>query len=203
MYRYVKYGDDGMSILKEMMREKIHSRNITMDTWMADEDHIIVEGRLFEERCRDYILLSGEKKEGGVLHHMVVRMKLKIPGLLICDIETELLAVPRDGCHKIHDSLNALKGERLEKGFTRRVHELLGGVRGCTHLNHLVITMAPAAMQGFFALNASRGHVSDKDRAGEESRLRRMERMLADSCYAWSEDSEALKGLRERIKKLQ
>lgn len=192
-----------MSTLKEMMREKIHSRNITMDTWTADDDHIIVEGRLFEERCRDYILLSGEKKAGGVLHHMVVRMKLKIPELVICDIETELHAVPREGCHAIHDSLKALEGERLEKGFTRRVREILGGVRGCTHLNHLVITMAPAAMQGYFALNASRVHVSQKDRVREESRLRGMERMLAGSCYAWSEDSEALKGLRERIKNLR
>jgi hypothetical protein len=39
--------------------ERLHYRNILMDTWEADDRHLVVEGRLLEERCRDYRHLSG------------------------------------------------------------------------------------------------------------------------------------------------
>ena len=198
----MKFGVESMGDLGRLKGEKIHTRNIEMNTWEVDRDHILVEGRLVDIRCRDFINLSGEKRKGGELHHMAVRCLIKIPELEISDIETDMVTIPREDCRGIHDSLDALKGERLVKGFTRRVRELLGGPRGCTHLNHLIVTMASAAMQGFFALNASWKDSPDRE-SREKFRLKTMELFLSDTCYCWRENGPEITQLRERLKLIE
>ena len=52
--------------------------------------------------------------------------------------------------------LKTLKGKKIHKGikiapgFTDKVKNMLGGTQSCSHLKTLVLSMASAAVQGFW-----------------------------------------------------
>jgi len=56
--------------------------------------------------------------------------------------------VPRPECLKTCESLQPIKGMQIASGFTARVKDLVGGVKGCAHLVALLTAMAPAAVRG-------------------------------------------------------
>jgi hypothetical protein len=89
-------------------------------------------------------------------------------------------------------------GLRITSGFTKKVRELVGGVKGCTHLTHLVLTMAPAVMQGYWTLRSIRAS-RDERSVHEHQRLEMMEKTLADTCYAWRQDGPAMTNLRKEL----
>ena len=53
------------------------------------------------------------------------------------------------GCEAIAPAYKKLIGLNLARGFRRRVHELLGSVRGCTHLTEMLGGVPTAAIQSF------------------------------------------------------
>ncbi len=190
--------------LKDLAKEKVHSRDIMMSTYEVDENHILAEGTLLEKRYRDYYKVSGEKIQSGELHNMTVRFLVKIPELIIEQTEVEMDTVPRDDCHLIKDSIEKLNGSRIAKGFTGRVKSMLSGIDGCVHLNHLVTTMASSIMQGFWAYQSSiRKSKGDIDKDTEKRRIIAMRNSLADACYAWRSDGSAVVKLDKYLKELE
>jgi len=181
--------------------DTVHERVITMTTRGLDENHIAFEGRLHEKRMKDYYLFSGEKRPAGDLHDMSIRLLLKIPELLIEDVEVEMTTVPRDECNDIAQSMLAVKGMRIKPGFTMEVRAMLAGVKGCTHLSHLLQTMAPAAMQGMWAYTA---HMPphERDDMVQTGQMQAVVERLKNSCYAWREDGRAYRRMSEFIKKM-
>lgn len=179
--------------------DPVHSRTIDMRTFRYDENHIIVEGVLHEKRLQDYFLITGEERSAGDLHHMVVRFLLEIPGLVIKKVETEMKAYPREECIKMEASLGQLEGLAVAPGFSSEVRKRLGGVKGCLHLNHLVTTMAPAIMQGFWAEMATRPPVQ----GNELNRMKASHGTLKNTCYAWREDGPAFQSLEERMRQYE
>ncbi len=177
---------------------KGHERVITMSTFTRGDNHIVVVGRLYEVRMKDYYLFTGEKKPAGPLHDLTITMLVKVPELLIEDIESAMTAVPREDCHAMADCLDRLRGMSIEQGFTLKVRSLLSGVKGCTHLTHLLITMAPAVMQGFWAVTAQKAPHERGDLSVE--RIAGVLQGLKNSCYAWREDGPALKRLKSLLK---
>lgn len=176
-----------MSIPSVKGLERVHSRDITMTTYSVDDSHIVVEGRLHEKRYKDNFLFTGEKKPSGDLHDMTIRMLLKIPELLIEDIEADMTTFPRDDCPDIKSSLDAVKGMKIGPGFTMKVRSMLSGVKGCTHLTHLLQTMTPAAMQGMWAYTAQKPPHERADMLTGDM-AERVTKRMKNSCYAWRED---------------
>jgi len=88
------------------------------------------------------------------------------------------------------DFLKPLIGRTIAPGFTRWVKETLGGTRGCTHLNALLIAMAPAILQGFW--NARTARCSDVRQAGKGMSLT----YLIDTCRVWRSDGPLASKLR-------
>jgi DUF2889 family protein len=59
-------------------------------------------------------------------------------------------AVPYPGgCESIAPAYRQLVGLNLVRGFRQKASELLGGVRGCTHLTEMLAGMPTAAIQSF------------------------------------------------------
>ncbi|HPV42396.1 MAG TPA: DUF2889 domain-containing protein [Spirochaetota bacterium] len=187
-----------MSRLMQMAADKAHERTITIATYPAGDDKVIVEGRLVDRRLKDYYLVTGEKRPAGDIHHMIIRLLVEIAGFTIEDVEVELAAVPRDECNDVLETLDVIKGEKITKGFSARMKSLLGGTKSCTHLLTLLIAMGPAALQGVFSSRAQKpmemaSFISDPGRA------RFFMKTLLNTCYVWREDGPAMKKLKDTI----
>lgn len=173
-------------------QEKIHTRKIDIATYKGSQDTIVVEGILKDDRLFESFLATGKKRPPGTFHHMIIRMEVKGPELVIQDIEVEMPKVPNKHCTEIMDCLAPIKGTPIVSGFTRKVKAIAGGPRGCNHLLALLIAMGPAAVQGAFSL------VSLKPIDKGASDKIRFER-LKNTCYAWREDGPLMKRYKDQI----
>lgn len=180
-----------MSRLMELAGECAHKRSIEMSTYSVDEDHIVSKGTLRDVRMKDYYLFTGEKKDAGTLHDLSLVLLIKVPDMIIEDVEVILDTVPRNDCRFIKHTLDPVIGMSFRGGFSSKVRKAAGGSTGCTHLVNLITTMAPAVMQGYWAW-----YFQKKHDAAEVIEMQKG-RGLKDSCYTWREDGEAYRKLME------
>ncbi len=177
--------------LKALCARAVHSRSITITSHAVDGRTIVVEGRLNDERLRPTFSMAGDTREPGTIHHMVVRMRVEGPPLVITSVEIEMPGVPFDECRETAASLSSLVGMRIAGGFTSALKKKIGGPRGCAHLNALVLSMAPAAVQGFWTQTARVPF--DASPAAEA-----METYLVDTCRVWRRDGRRMRELEKR-----
>lgn len=128
--------------------KKIHTRKIDIATYEGAEDSVVVEGILVDDRMFGTYKPTGKKVPPGTVHHLVIRMEVKGPLLIIEDIEVEMPTVPLELCRETLDCLEPVKGVRIVSGYTEKIKALVGGVKGCCHLLELLAAMAPATVQG-------------------------------------------------------
>lgn len=164
-------------------RRAVHTRSINITTYLTGEDSIMVEGVLKDDRlCRTYLLSTGKEIEPGVVHHFTIRLFISGPGLVIDGVEVDMSHAPREDCLQTKDSLKPLVGRAIASGFTQWVKKNLGGPKGCSHLNALVISMASAAIQGFWSARTSRKLDLKKATSGMSAQF------LIDTCWVWRSD---------------
>lgn len=190
-----------MGRLKSAPEKRAHRRDISISSFSYDEKHYLVEGELTDDRLHDYFLITGERKEAGRLHHMVIRILVEYDTMTITDHEVEMRTVPRDVCLEMEESLSVIQGLQIRPGYSARIRELLGGVRGCSHLVTLLIDMGPAAMQGVGAIAASKP--SGQKKEVKIKKAKGLSRFLANTCYVWREDGPTYQKLQERIKEAE
>ena len=184
-----------MGRLEALAKERNHARTIETVNYSVDATHMLSVGRLRDLRDFPSFGFTENPHPAGPMHDLEIFVLLRTPDLLIEDIEVAIHKVPRDDCLTLAHSLDAVVGISVSRGFTDKVKSLAGGKRGCTHLVHLLSTMAPAILQGYWAMR-------DREEApSPEAGRRRAEssaRYLKDSCYTWREDGEAFQELLER-----
>jgi len=167
--------------------EKLHRRRIDVTTYEYDEQRLIVEGTLKDDRFQDSHLITGEKLPGGAVHHMAIRLLVNCSNLLIEDVDVELISVPREVCRETIHCLAQIKGLTIAKGFMLKVKKIAGGSKGCTHLLELLQAMAPAVFQGFAS------HQARKPSAADPAHAKRVYEFLLNTCHAWREDGPYVK----------
>ena len=181
-----------MPRIKPADPEKIHTRSIDIAVYPQGGGKLIVEGVLKDQRpCKSH-LMTGETRPPGILHHMIVRMVVTGPDLVIEDIEAELPQTPRDECRETEDSLQPVIGMSISAGFTHRVKAALGGPSGCSHLAALLLAMAPAAVQGFWS-NLVRTPYNPADTSEKAMAV------ILDTCHVLRADGPAVKKYRKKI----
>jgi hypothetical protein len=171
----------------------LHTRNIAVTTYLYDEQRIIVEGILKDDRFQACHTITGETLPGGVIHHMSIAMLVNVSNLSIEDVDVHLKSVPHDACLETIGCLDAIKGLTITRGFTAKAKKMAGGKKGCTHLMELLLVVAPAAFQGLITYRTLKPAVFDPDRA------RRFLETLTDTCHAWREDGPFVKKYKERL----
>jgi hypothetical protein len=182
-----------MSRLLKLAEDCAHRRSIEMATYPAGDNHIVTHGHLTDIRLKDYYKFTGERVDSGTLHDLEIVLLLKTPRLIIEDIEVIIKTVPRADCLLMEKSLNAIIGMAVTGGFSAKAREITGGKIGCTHLVHLVTTMAPAIMQGYWAYVFQKKPDMSKAKSGSGSDS--LSRGLKDSCFAWREEGDAYQKL--------
>jgi hypothetical protein len=168
------------------LKTLVHGRDIAIRTYDLGESTVLVEGRLRDERHRQR---EGEGFEGPFLiHDMAARLTIRGPEMVIQAVEAEMPHHPREGCADVLPWMQKLVGTRIASGFTQRVKRLVGDVRGCAHLTSLLITLGPAAVQGYWAAyGVGRNKLTIHD-----PRIK----MVVNTCYLWREDGPLIEQLR-------
>ncbi len=183
-----------MGRLASLAGEKVHTRTMEMSTHAVDASRMLCTGHFRDVRLKPSTGFNGRLFEAGDLHNLQIHVLLKLPGLVIEDIEVAINTVPMDDCNSLAHSLDAVIGISIGRGFTGAIKNAAGGTRGCTHLVHLLTTMAPAILQGYWALLDTE---SRKSGALVHGRAASGTVFLKDSCHAWREEGAAFQALQE------
>lgn len=170
----------------------VHTRKIDIRTFETGPGAIVVEGSLMDDRLYATYPMSGERRPPGIVHHMTIRMHVAGPDLTIEALEVEMPAVPREECRETQASLDGILGMRIAAGFTEGVKAQIGGAAGCSHLTALLLAMAPAAVQGFWAAMSQKA--MDPTRYGD-----RAVTFLTDTCRVWRRDGPLLAEFKGRL----
>jgi len=180
-----------MQSILQAKGKKLHTRNIEVTTYDYDGQRIIIKGFLKDERFQESHLVSGEKFPRGVIHHMSIGLLVNCSNLMIEDIDVDLISVPREVCRETLGCLASVKGLIITRGFTSKVKKLAGGKKGCTHLVELLLSMAPAAIQGFAAYQAQKPSGLDRDN------LNMMAMYLVNTCHVWRDDGPLMNSFKK------
>ncbi len=166
-------------------REHIHTRQVECRGYRREDGLWAIEGHItdvttysFRNRWR------GEIASGEPVHEMWLRLTID-DDLLIHAAEAATDAGPYQVCPEITPNYAVLAGERIKSGYTRRVKELLGGVKGCTHLVELLGPIATTAFQTT---------VAARSRKGAQGPRRRRPGII-NTCHALAEDGAVVKRL--------
>jgi hypothetical protein len=171
------------------MKKLVHTREISMRTSDLGDHHILVEGNLIDHRYRPN--LAGASEESELVHHMVIRLKVKGPGMLIEQAEATMPHHPREECPEVLPWIRNLEGLEITPGYSMKVKKVIGGTKGCAHLTSLVIAMGESAVQGYWS-----AYGAESERAGlREQTIKK----FINTCHLWKEDGPIIKGLRETL----
>jgi len=174
--------------------EKIHNRNLDISSHIVDDEHLLITGELKEKNLITIYVRSGERIEPNIFHHMQIELLVKISELKIVDLHVKMPGTPHDHvCREMENSLEEIKGLVIAPGFTSKIKKIAGGVKGCVHLTTLLLSMAPAALQGYWIFE------SRKEQRNEVPEFE-IEKYLINTCWAWRKDGPLVKNLKsERV----
>jgi len=128
-------------------REPLHRRSIEIRGYRRSDGLYDIEGHLVDTKPVDFRLAAGIRKAGEPVHDMWLRITVN-EKLTIVDAAAAMDAMPYTGdCDRITPEYRKLVGLAIGPGYHRHVKELLGGVRGCTHITELAGALATAAFQ--------------------------------------------------------
>ena len=174
------------------MKELVHTRDISIRTFDLGEGRIMIEGRLFDNRYRER---PGEHFEDGstVVHDLALEVTVRGRDMMIEKVEARMPHHPREGCTDVIPWMKKLEGLQIVGGFTQKVREIVGGVKGCAHLTSLFLVIGPAAVQGIWAAYGR----DRKEWKPDDDRIKK----IINTCYLWREDGPILKELQEMFEK--
>ena len=133
----------------EVERELVHTRRIRYEGYKRADGLWDIEAHLTDIKNHDYHLKTGVRRAGQPVHSMWLRLTIDRK-FNIVEAAASSDAVPYPGgCETIAPAYRALVGLNLVRHFRLRANELLGGVRGCTHLTEMLAGMPTAAIQSF------------------------------------------------------
>ena len=128
-------------------REPLHRRSIEIRGYKRDDGLFEVEAHLVDTKDNDFKLAAGVRPAGQPIHEMWLRITVD-RNLVIVDADAATDGMPYVGeCDSITPHYRKLIGLAIRPGYTQKVKELFGGVRGCTHITELAGTIATAAFQ--------------------------------------------------------
>jgi hypothetical protein len=173
-------------------RKLVHTRKIEIRTYDLGDHRVLVEGKLADTRNPQSP--AGETESGPFLiHDLIARIWVQGPDLTISAVEAEMDKIPRNMCAEILPGMQKLVGLKIITGFTQRVKDLIGDVKGCSHLTNLFLTLGPVAEQGYWAAYGRRPGARSLDNPA-------VSRVL-DSCHVWRKDGPYVRSLFAEMEK--
>jgi hypothetical protein len=171
----------------------LHTRTYDVRSYRIDASTLRVRGRVTDTKPPG--LYVRDDPDPLDVHDMVVDLVIDYPSFTVNRVEVVFESHPHTSCLDIEPAYEALVGESIARGFSRRVTELFGGPRGCTHVGALLRAMAPVAVQSIYSMRLAEteGPVEEQS---EEERLR-ARAFTIDSCHVWAADGAWVRALEE------
>src|SRR5512140_78783 len=136
-----------MPLPEAAAREPLHRREIEIQGYKRADGLFDIEGRLVDTKPYDFKLAAGIRHAGEPVHEMWLRITIDRT-LTIVDAEAAMDAMPYTGhCDAIVPHYRKLVGLAIRPGYQKKLKELFGDVRGCTHITELCGALATAAFQ--------------------------------------------------------
>lgn len=130
-----------------------------MNAYVRDDGLWDIEGRLTDVKPYSFPNDDrGQIQAGEPLHDMIVRLTIDT-SFEIKNIEVAMDGTPYRICPEIAPGFQALKGHRIGPGWRRKLKEINGGVKGCTHVLELLGVMATVAYQSAYSSERITGKV--------------------------------------------
>ncbi|MEJ8858839.1 DUF2889 domain-containing protein [Variovorax robiniae] len=168
----------------------MHTRRIECQGFQRDDGLYDIEASLRDITPVATDMFFKRLDAGDSIHDMRVVMTVD-SALLIHRMEAHTAKGPMEDCQQAGRFYAALEGLRIGPGFKKKVHEIVGGDKGCTHLTELMGPLATTAIQTMYAVRRADG-VLRRMLEGTDPLPRPG---LAGSCHAYRESGEALKVL--------
>ena len=136
-----------MGLEPTVAREPLHTRTVEIRGYKRADGLYDIEAHLVDTKGYDFNVAAGVRHAGEPVHGMWLRITVDRE-LKIVDAQAAMDAMPYvDYCNQIVPAYKLLIGVSIRPGYHQRVKELLGGVRGCTHITELAGALATAAFQ--------------------------------------------------------
>ena len=159
-------------------RGALHRRTVEINGYKREDGLYDVEGHLVDTKPYDFKLAAGIRPAGEPVHDMWLRITVDRT-LTIVDAAAAMDAMPYVGhCNKIVPAYRKLVGLAIRPGYHRQIAELLGGIRGCTHITEMAGMLATAAFQTM---------------AGQRVQDAEKKPFQLDRCHALETTSETVK----------
>ncbi len=178
-------------------RPRIHTRDIRMTTFPHENSRVIVAGELIDTRYIKIFDITGKILEPGTIHHIRIFCRIAPDPLRILEAEADMPCIPLEACRTTLDRVPLLQGLEIKPGFTRRVSQIMGGTRGCTHLATLTKAMAQEMVHGW--LTEKRRDPAPLPDNIEDIREKDF---LVDSCRMWKKDGPKIRALAKAIQQV-
>jgi hypothetical protein len=162
-------------------RQRLHTRRIVYEGWQREDGLFDIDARIVDTKDHDYALASGVRPAGEPVHDMSVRITIGRDYVIRAVAACSDRVPYEDGCEHIAPDYAKLVGANLMHGFRKTLFDLLGGVRGCSHVTELIAYLPTAAMQTFASL------VRDADPAAETKPFQ------LDRCHALQHTAETVR----------
>ena len=173
----------------------LHTRAYDVQALALSDDAIVLVGEVRDTKPAG--LMVRDDPDPLDIHHMVVRLTVSYPGLVITDAQVEFRTHPHTTCPAIVDHYGALVGLSIARGFTHKVRELFGGPRGCTHTTALLQAMAPVAVQATWSMRTrAAAQRNDQPRGLTDEQRALIIASNGNTCHVWADDGEAVGSLR-------
>lgn len=131
------------------------------------------------------------------IHHMTVVLDVDLATLSITDVDVTMRSHPNDTCPSITGHYRELIGTNVTRGFNRRIRELFGGPRGCSHTTALLQAMGPVVTQSIWSTRVLAAR--EEGRNPFERNGGGFEETIAinlNTCHIWAEDGETVARIR-------
>ena len=167
-------------------REHLHNRRYDFQGYRRKDGLWDIEGRMTDTKTYGFPNeYRGRIEAGEPLHDMRIRLTLD-DHFVVQDIEVSTDGSPFAICPEVAPNFAVVKGLKIGSGWNKKLKELLGGTRGCTHHVEMLGAMATVAFQTLWGQVAR--EKKDVPEAGSAHRPR-----FLDSCYAFASDSPVVK----------
>lgn len=167
-------------------RQPFHRRVIECRGYQRADGLWDIEGHLVD--TKDYALPTqarGTLAPGQPLHEMWLRLTVDDNFIVHAAIAVTD-AAPFHICPDITPRFQHLQGVSIASGWHRKVRELLGGVKGCTHLVELLAQMATTAFQTIYPATRAK-------REREATLHPHRQPPMLDTCHAFARNSVVVK----------
>lgn len=135
--------------VSEVERELTHTRRVRYEAYKRSDGLWDIEGHLLDTKNHDFRLKTGVRRAGQAIHDMWIRVTID-RNFNILDAVAATDAVPYPGgCDRVPPVYRQLIGLNLIRGFRKKTWEILGGVKGCTHITEMLAGLPTAAIQSF------------------------------------------------------